>query len=74
MEYLHTAAHSVLVYTPALYYLTIFFGFTTLFSYLWTVLRGFVRLIFQRRLKLADIYGKDSWVLVTGSSDGKMKS
>lgn len=70
MQYLQAAVHCVRVYTPVFYYLTIFFGFTTLFSYLWRVLRGVIRLFFQRRRKFADVYGKDSWVLITGSSYG----
>jgi len=70
MDYLQTVMDTALGYTPALYYVTVFIGFTTILSYVWTILKGMVRLIFQRRLKLIERYGKGSWVLVTGSSDG----
>jgi 17beta-estradiol 17-dehydrogenase / very-long-chain 3-oxoacyl-CoA reductase len=70
MEYLQIVMQTTREYVPVLYYVTVFFGLTALLQYLWTIFRGIVRLVFQRRLKLAERYGQGSWVLVTGASEG----
>jgi hypothetical protein len=56
---------------PILYYTSVSLGAVIIIYNLLLVARGVTRL-FESRLRLSERYGKSSWALVTGSSEGRV--
>jgi hypothetical protein len=59
-NYIHTIV-------PALYYIIVFMGATSVIPYLFTILYGIYKL-FRKRINLKKRYGEGAWALITGSS------
>lgn len=58
---------------PLLYYASVSLGLVIMLYNLFIMARGAVRLM-QPKIRLSERYGKGSWALVTGSSEGALST
>lgn len=58
---------------PLLYYASVSLGLVIMLYNLFIMARGAVRLL-QPKIRLSERYGKGSWALVTGSSEGALST